>query len=136
MTTARIDEGNTSLSRTPTRDKRIAAEVRAEIARQGRPETQAEMALAIFGEKQAWLSRRLRGVVAFTPGELLEFADWLDVDVLKFLVAGKRSPANLQSVTALDTVTGNGQLLLPYLSIVGDEADDSPRVYPHLRLVS
>lgn len=120
MTSAPANEGPRA-SKTPYRDSRIVAEVRAEIARQGRPMTQKEMALAVFGETQAWLSRRLTGVVPFTPGELLQLADWLDVDVVQFLIPGK--PATPTEAAATDPKL-TVPIVTPELSLIVGEGLD------------
>lgn len=61
--------------------ERVAAEVRAEIARQGL--NQASMATRL-GWSQPFLSRRLAGVVALSVGELVVIADNLGVPVAQF----------------------------------------------------
>jgi transcriptional regulator with XRE-family HTH domain len=61
----------------------IAAEIRAEMARQNK--TQSELAEAIR-TTQATASYRLRGLNAFAAEELVLIADWLGVPVTQFLV--------------------------------------------------
>jgi hypothetical protein len=56
----------------------IAANVRAEVARQGRRHNDAAAALGIH---KANLSRRMRGEVAFRADELARLADWLGVPI-------------------------------------------------------
>jgi transcriptional regulator with XRE-family HTH domain len=60
----------------------IAAEVRAELARQGRSKKDLEDLLGV--SRQAVWSR-LAGVVPFTTEELVKVAQWLNVAVAKFL---------------------------------------------------
>lgn len=62
----------------------VAAEVRAEIARQSR--RQQEVA-DLLGLSQTAVSRRLRGVTDFEVGELLKVAAFLRVPVTQFLPA-------------------------------------------------
>jgi transcriptional regulator with XRE-family HTH domain len=62
--------------------QRVAAEVRAEMARQRK--TQAHIAQAL-GSSQAAVSRRLNGEVPFDVRELALIADSLDVPVETFL---------------------------------------------------
>lgn len=59
---------------TTTAGKQVAAEVRAEMARQNRG--QAALA-SLLGLSQAAVSRRLQGLVEFDVGELLKVADFL-----------------------------------------------------------
>jgi len=56
----------------------IAANVRAEVARQGRRHNDAA---AVLGIHKANLSRRMRGEVAFRADELALLADWLGVPI-------------------------------------------------------
>lgn len=56
--------------------QRVAANVRAEIARHNRSGTNVANAL---GRSQHWMSRRLAGQVAFDMDELTEVADELGV---------------------------------------------------------
>ncbi len=71
--------------------QRIAAEVRAEIARQGR--RQGEVA-AIINKDKANVSRRMLGRKAFLSEELADIAAWLGVPVSQFL------PDNVTDVAA------------------------------------
>lgn len=56
----------------------IAANVRAEVARQGRRHTDAAAAIGVH---KANLSRRMRGEVAFRADELARLAEWLGVPI-------------------------------------------------------
>lgn len=60
----------------------IAAEVRAEVARQSL--TQQQLADRL-GEQQWWVSRRLTGLVPFEAAELVRVAEALGVPVTQFL---------------------------------------------------
>lgn len=125
--------GGDSLSRTADRDRAIAEEARAEIARQ-KPRTkvsQKEIAFAVFGESQQWLSRRLNGEVAFSPGEIIALADYLKVDVNKFLGAGKGTPPG----QAEPTVTELAEYADPWTLIIGDGESSAP-VRDHLRALA
>lgn len=64
---------------------RVAAEVRAEMARQ--QVTQAEVGARI-GKPQHWVSRRLTGDVTFSPDELAAFAAALGVPISQFIGDG------------------------------------------------
>lgn len=70
---------------TPVRDH-VAAEMRAEVARQQLTQSQ-------LGERmsrpQWWVSRRLTGAVPFTTEELVMFAEALGVPVTRFLPDGE-----------------------------------------------
>jgi transcriptional regulator with XRE-family HTH domain len=63
--------------------KRIAGEVRAEMARQGK--TQLELAEAI-GITQPTVSYKLRATSAIHAEELVMIANWLGVPAAQFLV--------------------------------------------------
>jgi hypothetical protein len=62
--------------------QQVAAEVRAEMARQMRTQTQMVEAL---GHSQQWWSRRLTGAVAFDITELMAIAEWLQIDLMQLL---------------------------------------------------
>lgn len=62
----------------------IAAEVRAEISRQKKP--QREIA-DILGLSQQQVSERVRGDVEWRISELVRVADWLQVPITNFLPA-------------------------------------------------
>jgi transcriptional regulator with XRE-family HTH domain len=64
---------------------RIAAEVRAEVARQQLTQQQLGERM---GRPQHWISRRLTGDVPFTADELVTFAAALGVPVSRFLGDG------------------------------------------------
>lgn len=64
----------------------IAAEVRAEMARQGKFPMHTELA-EVLGITSATASRRLTGEVPFDVVELLTVAMWLGVDASRFLPA-------------------------------------------------
>ena len=65
--------------------RHIASEVRAEIARQGRTVTSASI---LLGKSLQAMSDQCRARSAFRPEELLILANWLEVDVVKFLPPG------------------------------------------------
>jgi hypothetical protein len=115
-------------SSVPDRDLAIALEVRAELARQ-KPYgiTQARVALEAFGESQQWFSRRLRLLPPFTPGELLALADYLRVDVIQFLAAGKNKPTGDSSTAPY---------VGPYLSLVAGDGEESDIAPADLRIAS
>lgn len=110
-----------------TRDRAIAAEVRAEMARQ-KPDgiTQEHVAREVFSQDQQWLSRRLAGKPALSGAELVALADYLKVDVVPWLAAGRPSP-----IGGSPTV---GKVA-PYLRIVRGEADTTARRTGHLGLL-
>lgn len=66
----------------------VAAEVRAEMARQHK--TQSEMA-QILGTTSHTVSRRLTGDTPFDIAQLITTAEWLDVDVENFLAPQPRT---------------------------------------------
>lgn len=66
--------------------KHIAAEVRAEMARQGL--TQQALANKL-GCNQPYLSRRMTGAVPFDVAELVELAEALGVPLAQFLPAAE-----------------------------------------------
>ena len=94
-----------------TPDELIAGEVRAEMGR--RKVTQAELARAVFGNTQQWVQvrTRLHDPVPFTGWELVLVANYLRVDVVKFLDAAKQRAA-ASSETAAAAVEAAGKLLL------------------------
>lgn len=65
-----------------TYSDRVAAEVRAELGRQHK--TQRELAEAL-GVSQVFVSRRLRGEVAFSLEELERIAEALDVPIIRLM---------------------------------------------------
>jgi hypothetical protein len=86
--------------RAMTPDELIAAEVRAEMARQRI--TQKQMARDVFGTYPQFVHARVTGQVPFGAWELVRVADYLEVDVVVFLNAPKRqnpgptiSPGNI-----------------------------------------
>jgi len=97
MTTARNDEygrreddepvGLQVVTEIKARNARILAEARAEIARQRIQ--QSVIAEECFGKPQQWLGRRLTGASDMTPAELLMLADYLKVDIVPWLAAGR-----------------------------------------------
>lgn len=68
------------MSQTTTRF--VAAEVRAELGRQGRD---ASWLAARVGVSDMWVSRRLRAITGFTVDDLLRIAAALDVPPQQFL---------------------------------------------------
>lgn len=62
--------------------ERIAAEVRAELARQQR--TQSELAKALHLSQQA-ISRRMTGLIPFDVAQLHEIASFLGVPVSRLM---------------------------------------------------
>lgn len=62
--------------------QRVAAEVRAEMARQNKSQHDLTEAL---GRRRMYFSRRLNGDVAFGIDELYQIAGWLGVDVLDLI---------------------------------------------------
>jgi len=71
-----------------TPDQLIAAEVRAEMARQRTSQTQ--LARDVFHTYPMFVHARVTGQVPFTAWQLLQVADYLHVDVCQFLAAAKR----------------------------------------------
>lgn len=67
---------------------RIAAEVRAELARQAI--TQQELGERL-GYTQWWVSRRVTGLTPFTAAEIIRVAEVLGVPVTNFLVTPERA---------------------------------------------
>lgn len=109
------------------RDQRVAAEVRAEMARQNIKQT--KLAREVFGKYQQWFQVRVSGEVPFTALELLDIADYLHVDVQQFLIAGRPNPSprngspTVAYVNAyLESVDGGGERATPpktgHLSLV------------------
>lgn len=68
--------------------ERIAAEVRAELARQAL--TQQELADRL-GLTQWWVSRRVTGLTPIGAAELVRIAEALNVPVIQFLAASARA---------------------------------------------
>lgn len=110
MTTAANSEG------IDPRDLTIAAEIRAEIARQRLK--MSKIAIENFGRPPQWLSRRLLGEVPLTPAEMLTLGDILCVDVVKWLIAAKGGPGgsterrheSIQLIPhTLTSITGEGR---------------------------
>jgi transcriptional regulator with XRE-family HTH domain len=62
----------------PTASQRVAANVRAELARHGRSQGDLGQALS---RSQPYVSRRLSGKVAFGVDEVEQIATWLGVPV-------------------------------------------------------
>lgn len=98
------------------RDVIIAAEIRAEIARQRI--VQAKIAIEVFKRPPQWLSRRLSGEVPLTGSEILTLGDFLGVDVVTWLNATKRGPTGEQVTLAcippmLELIRGNGDTSPP-----------------------
>lgn len=63
----------------------IAGEVRAEVARQRRTSMSAAK---VLGKSRAAFSHQFRGKGDYRPLELLALAEWLGVDVERFLPPG------------------------------------------------
>ena len=76
-----------------TPDELIAAEVRAEMARQRI--TQTQLAREVFSSYPQFIQARVSGRVPFGAWDLVRVADYLGVDVVQFLNAPKahRPPA-------------------------------------------
>ena len=74
----------------PTRD-RVAATVRAELARQAK--TGSALARHL-GMPQSAVSRRLQGAIAFTVEDLVAVAEWLDIPVTTLLLPTKETTAH------------------------------------------
>lgn len=68
-----------------TASQRVAANVRAELARHNRSQTDLGQAL---GRSQPYVSRRLSGKVAFGVDEVESIAAWLGVPVGVLLAEG------------------------------------------------
>jgi len=62
----------------------IAAEVRAEISRQKRPQRQIA---DLLGLSQQQVSERVLGTVEWRISELVRVAEWLQVPITKFVPA-------------------------------------------------
>ena len=109
------------------RDRAVAAEVRAEMARQ-KPNgiTQELVARDVFGQGQQWLQRRLAGNPALSGAELVAIADYLKVDVVPWLAAGRPAPIGDKSTVGK---------VAPYLKVVRGEADITTRRTGHLELL-
>jgi hypothetical protein len=110
------------------RDQRVAAEVRAEMARQNVKQT--KLAREVFGKYQQWLQARVAGEVPFSALELLDIADYLHVNVDQFLIAGRPNPS-----------PGSGQptvaYVAPYLASTNDSGQRAtPPTTGHLSLVA
>jgi hypothetical protein len=110
------------------RDQRVAAEVRAEMARQNVKQT--KLAREVFGKYQQWFQIRYTGEVPFAALELLDIADYLHVDVQQFLVVGRPNPS-----------PGNGQPTVAYVTgylqgVDGGGERATPPKTGHLSLVA
>ena len=68
----------------PQPHERIAAEIRAEVARQRATQVQLAQLLDL---SQAAVSRRLSGDTPFTLNELAAIAQFLNVPITKFIVS-------------------------------------------------
>jgi len=110
------------------RDRAVAMEVRAEMARQ-KPNgiTQELVAHEVFGQGQQWLQRRLAGNPALSGAELVAIADYLKVDVVPWLAAGRPSPQGGSRTVGK---------LAPNLKVVRGEADTTSRRTGHLTLLA
>ncbi len=108
------------------RNKRIGTEVRVEMARRGVKQT--TLAREVFGQSQQWFWDRISGRVPFSVTEILDVADYLGVDVVTFLVAGRPSPQGGQHTVAYVT---------PYLASSNDSGQRAtPPRTGHLSLVA
>ena len=76
-----------------TPDELIAAEVRAELARQRI--SQKQLAFDVFGTYPQFVHARVTGKVPFGAWELVRVANYLRVDVVQFLNAAKLSGPDL-----------------------------------------
>jgi transcriptional regulator with XRE-family HTH domain len=65
-----------------TPSERVAAEIRAELARQEKPQLQLA---ELLGISQVSISRRLRGQTAIDVNELSKIAEYLGVPMSQFL---------------------------------------------------
>jgi hypothetical protein len=109
------------------RDQRVAAEVRAEMARQNVKQT--KLAREVFGKYQQWFQVRASGDVPFGALELLDIADYLHVDVGQFLAAGRLGPSPQNGSPTVALVT-------PYLTgMVGGGEKATAKRSGHLALV-
>lgn len=140
MTTARIQyenrreddepQGLHVVTEVKARNARILAEVRAEIARQR--VSQTVIAEECFNKSQQWLGRRLTGASDITPAELLMLADYLKVDIVPWLAAGRPEGGGT-------TLKATSQLAIEYLASVPDCTETqelSAPIRPDLRLVA
>lgn len=66
----------------------IAAQVRAEISRQMKPQREL---VEILGISQAQVSERVRGDVEWRISELVKVAEFLDVPLTHFVPAAERA---------------------------------------------
>lgn len=72
-----------ALNRVSDLDARVAANLRAELARH---QVRQRALAAMIGRTPGWLSRRVTGDVAFTLGEIDEIAGALGIPVAALLV--------------------------------------------------
>lgn len=89
MTTA-SDRGGPEVPDLQLYNKRIAAEIRAEMARKNI--TQTRLAEEVFDTYPQKIQSRVKGHVPLGAAELLAIADFLGTDVVKFLNAAKGEP--------------------------------------------
>ena len=106
------------------RDKVIAGKVRATLAEQRRVKT--TVAAEVYGKSQQWFSLRINGHVAFTGGELVDLANYLEVDVVPWMQTGNGSGGGSPTVGCFK----------PYLKVVRGEADTTSRRTGHLTLLA
>lgn len=99
----------------------IAAEVRAEMARQNI--TQTAIARNVLGTYPSKAQPRFKGLIPFTAAELLAIADYLDTDVVQFLAAAKGNRP-----TPFGGVIGSQRYEESYMSLIAGTAEiTSPR---------
>jgi hypothetical protein len=108
------------------RNKRIGTEVRVEMARRGAKQT--TLAREKFGQSQQWLWDRISGRVPFSVTEIIDVADYLGVDAVTFLAAGRPHPEGGQPTVAY---------VAPYLASTNDSGQRAtPPTTGHLSLVA
>jgi hypothetical protein len=96
---------------------RIAAEVRAEMARQNVKQTR--IARDVFNTYPQKMQQRFAGTIPFGAAELLAIADYLRVDVVQFLSAGSPNRPGGDSGTG----SVSAPLVPPFLTLIrGDGA--------------
>lgn len=99
------------------RDQIIAGKVRATLAEQRRVKT--TVAAEVYGRSQQWFSLRINGHVAFTGGELLDLADYLEVDVVPWMQTGKGSAGGSPTVGCVEryltAIDGDGVVSAPHM---------------------
>lgn len=121
------------------RDLIICEAVAAEIEKQRRATrrnrqplmTEGRVAVEAFGQPQQWLSRRVTGLIAFTPAELMTVGDYLGVNIIEWYdkaKGGNPSPG--------ESLQPTGEYPTLYVASHNDEPVQTVRPRGHLTLAA